>query len=198
MKRTIEICFLAVLLSFCFAVRAEPVPADGVHVVIFQGFKTSDSSFFKPIKKNADIKLSICTNQEFQGNLKLEIPAKGTDGSPHWMGCDIYPASGTNGFDLNPGNQNNELFLWMYAVPFNLQDAPINVVFYDAEAYNNPELKISRWFKEKAGFKKWTRLSLAFNKLPETVNLHKIRKIQIIVYWPGTYYFNYCGSSKKP
>jgi hypothetical protein len=196
MSNKIIPALLTVLLGIAVSADFSETPdVGGANVVLFQGFKSMGNRSFRPMDKNTPLKLGISTNLEFRGNLKFEIPAQDTEGSPHWIGCEIFPVSGTNGFDLNPDNQNTEFFLWMYALPFNQKDNHINVRIFDTDSHSLMYNKVEQWFKQKARFKDWTRLSIGFDKLPETLNLHSIKKIQIVVYWPGTYYFSTMGSS---
>lgn len=91
--------------------------------------------------------------------------------------------------DLNPAF-NDRLIFWAYALPENGLDNNIGVQFYDHDKHATDEAKAVVWTKQAAVCGEWTRLEVLFSQLPQTLNLNDIDKIQLQVYWPGTYYFD--------
>ncbi len=118
-----------------------------------------------------------------------------------WGGCGLQSQEkrllqqgGTNEqsfwhVDLKP-EMNDRLTLWVYSLASNGMDNNIAVQFYDNGQHFTDETKVVAWTKETAAYGKWTRLQVLFKDLPSDLDLHDINKIQLQVYWPGTYYFD--------
>lgn len=93
---------------------------------------------------------------------------------------------------------NDTLSFWVFLDESNLQDHgfgySVEVQLFDHEQH--PELftsdsdpvKIVPDQKIIPG--KWNRLTIPFKRLPDSLNLNDLNKIQILVSWPGTYYFD--------
>jgi hypothetical protein len=114
--------------------------------------------------------------------------------------------TGTQSFwnaDLDP-EHNDRLCLWIYALPLNGLDNNVNVQFFDHLTHTvviSDEItttdKVEYWTNQAAVYGRWTQICVPFSDVnkglaPGSVplDLDNIDKIQIQVYWPGTYYID--------
>jgi len=124
----------------------------------------------------------------------------------YWGGCKIQPE-----FSLLYNNErtfahiclddgvNDYLSFWVYAVPQNGLDNNLNVQFYDHGIHKTDKTKAEFWTSQVCQYKTWTRIVIPFSAIKEKhpeLNLKNLHKIQIQMYWPGTYYLDQiqCGS----
>jgi aryl-phospho-beta-D-glucosidase BglC (GH1 family) len=95
--------------------------------------------------------------------------------------------------NLDP-EHNDQLVLWVYALPENGLDNSLNVQFYDRGAHSSYTNCVSYWTNATpAVYGEWTRLRVPFTQvlaLAPDLDLHHIDKIQVQAYWPGTYYID--------
>lgn len=93
--------------------------------------------------------------------------------------------------NLNP-EINDQLILWVYALPENGLDNSIGIQFFDQGAHKTNY--VAYWTDTTpAVYGEWTRLSVPFARvlaLAPDLDLHHIDKIQIQAYWPGVYYID--------
>lgn len=115
----------------------------------------------------------------------------------YWAGTGIkseydYYVNGQQLFwhtNLDP-EVNDHLSFWVYALPANGLDNNVNIQFYDHDAHHTDDTKVESWTNKAAQYGQWTQLTVPFSKLDPTLNLRDIDKIQIQMYWPGTYYID--------
>lgn len=96
--------------------------------------------------------------------------------------------------DLDPAH-NTLLSFWVYGLAENQMDNNVSVQFYDHDQHNTDDTKVVYWTKVAARYGAWTRLVVPFDELlaqPGAADLHleDLNKIQVQIYWPGTYYFD--------
>lgn len=96
--------------------------------------------------------------------------------------------------DMDPAH-NTLLSFWVYGLPLNQMDNNVSIQFYDWDQHNTDDTKVVYWTKVAGRVGNWTRLIVPFDELlkqPDASNLHldNLNKIQVQVYWPGTYYFD--------
>ncbi|OGW98431.1 MAG: hypothetical protein A2Z81_08245 [Omnitrophica WOR_2 bacterium GWA2_45_18] len=101
--------------------------------------------------------------------------------------------------DLNPGHLNpkpfDRLTFWVYSLAQNGLGNNIAVQFFDWDNYfTNPKVI---WSEKTADYGHWSRLSIPLSELPDDFDVTDINKIQLQVYWPGTYYFDDIRSVKS-
>lgn len=93
------------------------------------------------------------------------------------------------------------LTFWVYALPSNELDNNVNVQFFDQGYYKN--YKIEYWTNKPTRTGEWTQIWVPLKDLlrlrdsndpnkdtAPPINLKDIDKIQIQMYWPGTYYID--------
>ncbi len=104
--------------------------------------------------------------------------------------------------DLNPTALNpkpyDRLTFWVYSLAQNGLANNVNVQFFD---WDNPKYNVEPftiWTKRAADYGQWTQLSVPLSALPADLNLDDLNKIQLQVYWPGTYYFDDIRATKGP
>lgn len=115
----------------------------------------------------------------------------------HWSGTGLqseeqqYFDGGQTFWHVNLRPEiHDRLTLWVYALPQNGLDNNVAVQFYDHDQHFTDETKAVVWTTHATHDGQWTRLTVLFSELPPTLNLHDLDKIQLQVYWPGTYYFD--------
>ncbi len=99
---------------------------------------------------------------------------------------------------------NDRLTFWIYALPLNGLDNNINVQFFDhlTHTIKVTETVVDRdhidyWTNQAAHYGQWTQIDVPFAAITRSLaltstpfNLHDLDKIQIQMYWPGTYYLD--------
>ena len=85
---------------------------------------------------------------------------------------------------------NDRLIFRVYALPQVRQDVNLALQVFDNELHFEDENKVEIWTSKKARYGEWTEFSILFSQFPKTLNLRDIHKLQFLVYYPGTYYFD--------
>lgn len=84
--------------------------------------------------------------------------------------------------------QYDRLTFWVKEYGQNRLANNVAVKFFDHGNYSLNGQEI--WTAQTAEYGQWSRLSVPFSSLPKDFNLQDINKIELMVYWPGTYYFD--------
>jgi hypothetical protein len=128
-----------------------------------------------------------------QKSWKVTVPA-----GPHVnAGTGIPSAVHTYNVNFIP-ECHDRLTLWVWSDPSNLGDHTVLVKFFDQGKYKQDGVGV--WTSDKAGYQRWTAVTILFSQLPADFNLRRVDKIEVFHYWDGTYYYDdiQAGSSLSP
>jgi hypothetical protein len=88
-------------------------------------------------------------------------------------------------------HDNDRLRFWVYCLP----EAPpesrrnnVGVKWFDDDRYASEGF--STWTVHTAPPERWTPLEVLYSRLPPDFHLERISRIEIVHYWPGTYYLD--------
>lgn len=128
-----------------------------------------------------DVIVALSSEQAHSGSQSWKITAPSL-----WGGTGIQ--SQTQQWHFDAASERHDRFtFWIWADPQNNESNNMAVKFFDHTNYTNG---FEIWTTKNAQIRNWTKLEILLTQLPSDFNLKDIDKIEMVNYWPGTYYID--------
>ncbi|OGW98917.1 MAG: hypothetical protein A2062_05030 [Omnitrophica WOR_2 bacterium GWA2_44_7] len=135
--------------------------------------------------------LKLVTTSKW-GGIGIKSQEKRCDSPDNCLAQDFWHVN------LAPQSIDPELYdhltFWVREYGQNRLANNMAVKFFDHKNYFAKGFEI--WTKRSAEYGRWTRLAVPFSELPDDFKLEDSNKIELIAYWPGTYYFDDIRAAK--
>lgn len=167
---------------------------------IYQAFESWSCPSSDPYKctRTWNATPSIVTNPVKEGAQSLKLVTTLSFGGAEIKSqedrCDdplVCPQQSKTYSDLAPQSsdpqQYDQLTFWIKQYGPNKMGNNVFVKFFDRGNYaNGTEL----WTAQTGDYGKWSRITVPFSSLPQDFKFHDMKAIELMEYWPGTYYFD--------